>query len=94
MLAGQQRELGIEANVVHSAIAELDPMLTQEVDQSQLDLQQGNLQPDAVVRPRAEWQIRHGHLAGLVLGIEALRIEHFRFGPILQMKREREREGS
>lgn len=88
MLAGQQRELGIEANVVHSAIAELDAMLTQEVDQSQLDLQQGNLQPDAVVRPRAERQIRHGHLAGLVLGIEALRIEQFRLGPILE-----EREG-
>lgn len=54
MLAGQQRKLGIETYVIHCTIAELDAMLTQKVDQSQLDLQQCDLQTDAIVRSSAE----------------------------------------
>lgn len=86
MLAGQQRKLGIETNAFHCAIAELDPMLTQKIDQSQLDLQQSNLQADAIVRSSAEGQIRHGRLSGFILSIKAFRIEEFRLRPVLQGK--------
>lgn len=38
MLAGEQRELGIEADVLDGFVTKLDPMLAQKVDESQFDL--------------------------------------------------------
>lgn len=57
MLAGQQRELGVEADALHGAIADLHAMLVQKVDEAQLDLEQAYLHPDAVVGTRPKGQV-------------------------------------
>lgn len=62
MLAGEQSELGIETDAVHGLVAELDAMLAQKIDESQLNLQHPDLHANTVVWSGAEGQIRHGRL--------------------------------
>lgn len=84
MLAGEQREFGIETDAIHGTVTELDAMLAQKVDEPELELQHPNVHANAIVRPSSEGQIRHGRLLRLILGTEALRIEAFRLRPVLK----------
>lgn len=43
MFAGEQCELGIEADVLHSFVTEFNTMLTEKVDESQFNLELTNL---------------------------------------------------
>jgi len=84
LFAGQQRELGVELDPLHGAVADLDAVAVQKVDEAQLYLQQADLHPDAVVRPGPKGQVGHGRLQHLVRGTEAFRVEALRIWPVLQ----------
>lgn len=83
MLAGQQRELGVEADLVAGLLAQLDPVLVEEVGESELDLEQAQSHPDAVVRPSSKGEVRHGRVLGPAFRGEAFRIEALRIRPVL-----------